>query len=122
MRQYFFIRSRDKRHATRFFVYHCTILDSETNLCYHFSGRSGYVCESLEDFKKENSIIKITPFWSDKNIEQYYNACKLRKHSYNTLTNNCETFANGFVGNRNLSRQTEFYLFSTMLVALIKYK
>lgn len=119
MREYFFIRSRDKRHATRFFVYHCTILDSEKNLCYHFSGRNGYVCESLENFKKDNDIIKVTPFTSEKSIEEYFNRCKEERSTYNTILNNCESFANGFVGNRRYSRQTEVYIFGSIFLALL---
>lgn len=110
MKKYLYIRSRDKKHFTRFIMYHCTIYDTESNLCYHFTARNGYVCEDLEKFIQENKIIKVTAFYSDKSIEDYYCRCAARNRPYNLITNNCESFANTFVGNREKSKQTECLL------------
>ena len=110
MKQYYYIRSRDKKHYTRYLMYHCSIFDPDTNLCYHFTGRNGYVCESINNFIQDNAIIKVTAFNSNKNIEDYYCRCAARNRPYNLITNNCESFANTFVGNREKSKQTECLL------------
>lgn len=110
MKRYLYIRSRDRKHFTRYLMYHCSIYDPDTDLCYHFTARSGYVCESLYKFRQENKIIKVTAFYSDKSIEDYYCRCAARNRPYNLITNNCESFANTFVGNREKSKQTECLL------------
>lgn len=115
---YYFLYSKDKSFWTRYFMYHCSIFDPATNLVYHFSGRSGYTCESLTQFLQENTIVKRFKFESKKDIKEYFNRCRLIDKKYNFLTNNCESFANDFLGYR-LSRQTEFYLITAALLTTL---
>lgn len=117
---YYFLYSKDKTFITRYFMYHCSILEADTNTVYHFTGRNGYCSESLTDFLQENTIVKRHKFTSNKDIKAYFNQCKEKNKAYNPLTNNCETFANDFLGYR-LSRQTEFYLFTTFLLLTIRW-
>ena len=98
-------------------MYHCSIYDPVTNNVYHLSGRKGYVCEQLEEFKKHNKILKKVRFESRKDIEAYFNRCILSGKKYNAITNNCEDFANSFYGSR-LSKQTELYLFGCFLLMI----
>lgn len=117
---YYFLYSKDKTFITRYFMYHCSILDTKTNLVYHFTGRGGYCCETLAEFLRENTIVQRKKFESEKDINAYFEKCKQKNEAYNALTNNCESFANGFLGYR-LSRQTEFYLFTFVLLITLRY-
>lgn len=118
---YYFLVSRDRTFITRFFMYHCSIYDPVTTKVYHLSGRHGYVCENIEDFRKSNKILKIKKFESDKDITEYFEQCKKSGKRYNALTNNCEDFANGFYGSR-ISKQTELYFLSTFLYMLKRFE
>ena len=117
---YYFLISRDRTFITRFFMYHCSIYDPVTRKVYHLTGRKGYICETIEDFKVHNKILRQIKFERDKDITDYYNKCKESGKQYNILTNNCEDFANGFYGSR-ISKQTEIYLLSSFLFMLNKF-
>ena len=117
MRDYCFIISKDKTHVTKYLVTHCTIMDIETELCYHSTGRHGYICETLEDFKKDNDILEYYFFESDKNIEEYFFEYQRKHGKYNVLTNNCEDFANGFLS-WDKSKQTKRIILLSVQVGL----
>ena len=64
------------------------------------------MCETLEDFKKDNDILEYYLFESEKNIEEYFFDYQRKHGKYNVLTNNCEDFANGFLS-WDKSKQTK---------------
>lgn len=98
MRHYSYLFTRDKTHITQYVCYHCVILDKDTELCYHSTGREGYVCETLSELKETDDILVSRDFDSDKNIESFFIEYQLKNGRYGLVRNNCEDFANAFYG------------------------
>lgn len=117
MRKYAFLWVRSKDKWTSMFVDHCVIMDCRNRMCYHLTRDydCGYVCESYDSLMERNELIRYMRFESDKDIEHYYNEQKwLHPEGFAAIGNNCETFANGFIGYK-ASKQTE----TLALIAII---
>lgn len=120
MHQYTFLRVKDRTYFTRYFCEHCVILDNETGLCYHSTGRRGYVCEPLDEMLKTDEIMSSFDFDSDRDIEEYFYQYQCRNGAYHAIDNNCEDFANGFIGYCR-SRQTERFVIGSVAIMTMFY-
>ncbi len=120
MHHYSFLTTKDRTYITRYFVTHCVILDRDKGLCYHSTGRHGYVCETLEDLIRTDEVLACYDFDSDRDIEEYFYQYQCRNGAYNAIDNNCEDFANGFIGYCR-SRQTERFVIGSVAIMTMFY-
>ena len=117
MRKYAFLWVRSKDKWTSVFVDHWIIMDCENRMCNDLTTNEdcANACEGSDPLKGLNELIRYIRFESDKDIEHYYNEQKwLHPEGFSAIGNNCETFANGFIGYK-ASKQTE----TLALIAII---
>lgn len=115
MKQYAYIVTEASGNLSRYFIYHCAILDMQDFNVYHIRGDGKKITHFDEFCSEHGGLLKAFFFYSNKDIKDYFDKFP---PTYNLLDNNCEIFANGFI-NYAITRQYDSYKIMFGLLFLV---